>query len=152
MFKFQNISLWWANLGMPPIKSTAATYTERTIRKKSFLNNLLYNSWKHFQIHSKILFSVWSFISNNFPPKKFSKIPLSPSFSSSLDFEKFQFPRFYSVQKSSPPLHIQGQRYEHANFSNGGLFWKFLVLFFRRIYALSVGFKMKTWWKSIFEC
>ena len=27
-----------------PIKSTAATYTERTMRKKSCLNNLLYNS------------------------------------------------------------------------------------------------------------
>ena len=26
-------------------ESSAATYTERTVRKKSCLNNLLYNSW-----------------------------------------------------------------------------------------------------------
>ena len=32
--------------------------------------------------------------------------------------------------------------YKHAYFSNGGLFWKSLVLFFRRTYALSVGFKI----------
>ena len=35
-------------LGMLPIKSTAATYAERTARKKSCLNNLLYKSRKHF--------------------------------------------------------------------------------------------------------
>ena len=32
------------------------------------------------------------------------------------------------------------------------LFWKSLVLFFRRTYALSVGFKMKPLRKSIFQC
>ena len=54
---------WHAALGMLPIKSTAATYTERTRRKKScLLNNLLYNSWKHFKVHSEILFSAqWKF-------------------------------------------------------------------------------------------
>ena len=35
---------------------------------------------------------------------------------------------------------------------NGGLFWKSLVPYFRRTYALSVGFKMKTLRKSVFEC
>ena len=29
-------------------ESTAATYTEKTTRKKSCVNNLLYDSWKHF--------------------------------------------------------------------------------------------------------
>ena len=33
---------------------------------------------------------------------------------------------------------------KHADLSNGGLFWKSLVPAFRRTYALSVGFKMKT--------
>ena len=32
---------------------------------------------------------------------------------------------------------------KHANLSNRGLFWKSLVPFFRRTYALSLGFKMK---------
>ena len=31
--------------------------------------------------------------------------------------------------------------WKHADLSNGGLFWKSLVPFFRRTYALSVGFK-----------
>ena len=33
--------------------------------------------------------------------------------------------------------------WHHANLSKGGLFWKSLVPFFRRIYAPSDGFKMK---------
>ena len=33
---------------------------------------------------------------------------------------------------------------KHADLWNGELFWKSLVPFFRRTYALSVGFKMKT--------
>ena len=32
---------------------------------------------------------------------------------------------------------------KHGNLSNGGLFWKSLVPFFRKTYALSLGFKMK---------
>ena len=36
--------------------------------------------------------------------------------------------------------------------SDGGLFWKSLVAFFRRTYALSVGFKMKRLRKSAFQC
>ena len=36
--------------------------------------------------------------------------------------------------------------------SNGGLFWKSLVPFLRRIYALSVGFKLKPLRKSVFQC
>ena len=39
---------WHPPLDMLTIKSTATTYAERTIRKKSCLNDLLYNSWKHF--------------------------------------------------------------------------------------------------------
>ena len=35
---------------------------------------------------------------------------------------------------------------------NGGLFLKSLVAFFRIIYALSVGFKIKTLRKSVFKC
>ena len=35
---------------------------------------------------------------------------------------------------------------------NKGLYWKSLVPFFRRTYALSVGFKMKPLTKSIFQC
>ena len=38
-----------------------------------------------------------------------------------------------------------------ADLSNRGIFWKSLVRFFRRTYALSVGFKMKTLRKSVFE-
>ena len=41
---------------------------------------------------------------------------------------------------------------KHADLQNGGLFWNSLTPFFRRIYALSVGFKMKTLRKTIFEC
>ena len=41
---------------------------------------------------------------------------------------------------------------KYAVLSNGGVFWKSLLQFFRRIYALSVGFKMKTVRKSVFEC
>ena len=85
-------------------ESTAATYTERTIRKKSCLNSLWYNSWKHFKIHSEILFSVSSFISSNFPPMKISKFYFPPSFSTLLDFEKFQFPQILlSLKIQSPP-------------------------------------------------
>ena len=32
---------------------------------------------------------------------------------------------------------------KHADFSNGGLFWIFLVTCFKRTYALSIGFKVK---------
>ena len=39
---------------------------------------------------------------------------------------------------------------KYADLSNGGLFWKSLVSSFRRIYALSVGFKMETLRKSVF--
>ena len=42
--------------------------------------------------------------------------------------------------------------WKHADLSNEGLFWKPLVLFFRRIYALPVGFKMKPLRWSIFQC
>ena len=47
---------WHTALGMLPVKSTAATYTQRTIRKKSCSNNLLYNSRKHF------LNTFWNFV------------------------------------------------------------------------------------------
>ena len=40
----------------------------------------------------------------------------------------------------------------HADLSNGGLFLKSLVPFFRRTYALSVGFKMQHLRKSVFQC
>ena len=43
-------------------------------------------------------------------------------------------------------------RYKRADLSNGGLFWKSLVPFFRTIYALSVCFKMKPLRKSVFQC
>ena len=62
-------------------KSTAATYTERTISKKGCLNNLLYNSWKHSEIMKSFMKSFWnfvfclSFISSNFPLMKISKTP-----------------------------------------------------------------------------
>ena len=86
-------------LGMLPIKSTAATYTERTWRKKScLLNNLLYNSWKHFKIHSEILFSVWSFISSNFPPNE--------------NFKNSSPPLSLSSKIRSPPHKWGGSRYE----------------------------------------
>ena len=39
-----------------------------------------------------------------------------------------------------------------CHLSNGRLFWKSLVHYFRRTYALSIGFKMKTPTKSVFEC
>ena len=39
---------------------------------------------------------------------------------------------------------------KHADLSNGVLFWKSLVSFFRRTYTLSVGFKMKPLRKSVF--
>ena len=41
---------------------------------------------------------------------------------------------------------------KHADLSNGRLFWKSLVPFFRRTNALSIGFKMKTLTKCVFEC
>ena len=47
--------------------------------------------------------------------------------------------------KTFTDCHIKTCRY-------GGLFWKSLVPFFRRIYALSVGFKMKSLIKSVCEC
>ena len=39
-----------------------------------------------------------------------------------------------------------------VDFSNGGFFRKSLVPHFRRTYALSFGFKMKTLRKIVFEC
>lgn len=66
-------------------KSTAATYTERTISKKGCLNNLLYNSWKHSEIMKSFMKSFWnfvfclSFISSNFPLMKISKTPFPDS-------------------------------------------------------------------------
>ena len=41
---------------------------------------------------------------------------------------------------------------KHVDLFNGGLFWKSLVPFLRRIYVLSVGFKMKPLGKSVFRC
>ena len=92
MFRFQTISLWWRNLGMPPIKSTAATYTKRSVRKTCCLNKLLYNWWKYFKINSEILFSVCSLISSSSPPIENFKNSPFPLFFFPLDFEKFQFP------------------------------------------------------------
>ena len=42
--------------------------------------------------------------------------------------------------------------WKHAALLNGRLFWKSLVPFFRRTYGLSVDFKMKLLWKSVFQC
>ena len=42
--------------------------------------------------------------------------------------------------------------YKHAYLSNGGPLWKSLLLLFRRIFALSVGFKTKSLRKSVFQC
>ena len=110
------VCFWHAALGMLPIKSNAATYAERTIRKKSCLNNLLHNSWKHFQIHSEILFSVWSSSPAIFPTVKISKILLSPSFSSSLAFRKFHFPPdFVEFKNPSPPSQTGGSCYDFAD-------------------------------------
>ena len=66
------------------IKSTAAAYTERTVKKKSCLTHE--NLFK-FILKFCFLFQVSS--PAIFPQMKMSKIPLSPSFSSPLDFEKF---------------------------------------------------------------
>ena len=41
--------------------------------------------------------------------------------------------------------------WKHANLSNQGLFWKSLVLFFRRFYALTVVFKIQPLRKSVFQ-
>ena len=41
---------------------------------------------------------------------------------------------------------------KQADLWNGGLFWKSLVPFSRRTYALSVAFKMKSLRKSAFMC
>ena len=49
--------------------------------------------------------------------------------------------------KFSTDCHIK-----HADLPNGGLFLKSLALFFRRIYALSVSFKMKPLRKIVFLC
>ena len=49
--------------------------------------------------------------------------------------------------KISTDCHIK-----HADPPSGGLFLKSLVPFFRRTYALSVGFKMKPLRKSVFQC
>ena len=43
----------------------------------------------------------------------------------------------------NPKYRFLEESMKHANLSMGGLFWKSLVLLFRRIYALSDGFKMK---------
>ena len=92
---------WHVALVTLPNKSTATTYTEWNIRKKSCLNYLLYNWWKHFKIHFEILFSVWSFISSNSPPPmKISKIPLLSLFSPPLILKNA---RFCWVKKSNPP-------------------------------------------------
>ena len=40
----------------------------------------------------------------------------------------------------------------HDDLSNGGLFRKYLVKFFRRIYALSRGFKMTPLRQGVFLC
>ena len=98
-------------------ESTAATYTERTIRKKSCLNNLFYNSRKHFYIHSEILVSVWSFISSNFPPNKNFKNSPFPLFFFPPWFWKISVPpRFCWVQKSRPPISSPlGSHYVYIN-------------------------------------
>ena len=143
MLRFQTIYLWWANLGMLPIKSTAATYTERAIKKKSCLNNLTYNSWKHFKIQSEILFSVWNFISNNFPRNEnLKKSPFPLFFSPSpLILKNCSSPRillsskiqrgegaaamliWYDILFSKP-------KFENQHFQNVISFLNFVILFF----------------------
>lgn len=96
-------------------KSTAATYTERTISKKGCLNNLLYNSWKHSEIMKSFMKSFWnfvfclSFISSNFPLMKISKTPFphsSPPPPLPWFWKILVSPRFCWVQKSSPPSEV----------------------------------------------
>ena len=66
-------------------------------------------------------------------------------------FENFRFAKLKYWKRSniSTDCHIKTCR---SLRSDGGLFWKSLVAFFRRTYALSVGFKMKHLRKSAFQC
>ena len=65
------------------------------------------------------MFFVWRFLSNNPPtPRspqwKFQKFPFPPSFSSPLDFEKFQFPLDFVEFKNpvTPPSQRGGSHYK----------------------------------------
>ena len=129
------------------IKSTAATHIERTIRKKSCLNTLLYNSWKHFKIHSQILFYVWSFIAaSNFPPMKLSKIPLFPFL-----FKKFQFsPDFVEFKNPVPPPPSQRKRWDGVGWGVTGRYEKLLNLSKSTSRNLRNGLNVKTdWWSMV---
>ena len=56
--------------------------------------------------------------------------------------------KYWKTFKISILFHIKTCQ----SLSNRCLFWKSLVPFFRRAYTLSVGFKMKSLRKSIFQC
>ena len=102
---------------MLPIKSTAATYTERTIRKLSYITHE--NIFK-FILKFCFLFEVSS--PAIFPPMKISKIPLSPLFlSPPLDFEKFQFPLdFFEFKNPVSPPSQRGEAAMSPPFTKGG--------------------------------
>ena len=64
----------------------------------------------------------------------------------------FRLPENLFQDKLFKTFKIFTVTWKHPDLSKGVLFWKPLVRFFRRIYALSVSFKMKPLRKSVFQC
>ena len=107
---------------------------------------------RYSSIFKKFLF-FWKLVSDLYGNSAFSILVLSTIKRYSSILKKFLFFRklasnLFQVLKTSK---ISSDcQIKHSDFSNGGLFWESLVLFFRGSYTLSLGFKMKPIRETVF--